>query len=748
MNESQIFVGRKDELEQFKQVLENPQGQAILVVGQSGMGKTFLVDKMAEIAANYPGLKCGCVKYVVTPTDFVDSTMSLMMDNAFEAANTEPGSFDNVPERKKQWLTLFKLTTLIPVAGNYAEKLIELASCLKHDPAKNTREQFIERLNLISKRMPENGRAIFIIDPEKYMEEKSNQSWAIAVKDLPKKIKFVFAQRNDDVLIDSEIFSGLDNVVRIPQNSLDALEESAVDELINLESAEISYPIVEVKKIISGYKGNPYAVGAALGLLKAGTKLEELPKRPEPLKFAKVQWDKICKIDANAIKLFSAYAILEVGVPDEIAEYVSELNHYQIKHLIADNYLKGLLREDGEGERIYHSILSDYILGQMNEDEKKKYHRRAVKIYRAKLKKARAEQTKPDELAATRLPEHILAAEAQDAFVDLFINECYEPLSTLGVLDTCISLSERALRMVEKGSEWQAILLGNLGIVYVTRGELEKAEEMHNKALEIDERIGNQKGMAANYGNLGLIYQIRGQLDKAEQMFNKVLDIEKKLGHPDSIANAYEGLGFIHWRHGELDKAEDMYIGALAINEKLGSPRGMASDYGNLGLVYQTRGELYKAEEMHKKALAINEKIGRQEGMANNYGNLGMIYQMQDKLNKAEEMHKKSLAINEKLGRPEGMANQYGNLGMIYHTHGELDRAEEMYNKVLDIEKRLGRPDSIANSYSNLGLVYEERGDIKKAKGYWLKARDLFEKIGIPEAKKVQGWIDSAGTAK
>jgi hypothetical protein len=38
MAAERIFVGRTQELEQFKKVLENPQGQAVLVVGQ-GKGR-------------------------------------------------------------------------------------------------------------------------------------------------------------------------------------------------------------------------------------------------------------------------------------------------------------------------------------------------------------------------------------------------------------------------------------------------------------------------------------------------------------------------------------------------------------------------------------------------------------------------------------------------------------------------------------------------------------------------------------
>jgi len=36
MSEDKIFVGREDELKQFKKVLEDKRGQAVLVDGQAG----------------------------------------------------------------------------------------------------------------------------------------------------------------------------------------------------------------------------------------------------------------------------------------------------------------------------------------------------------------------------------------------------------------------------------------------------------------------------------------------------------------------------------------------------------------------------------------------------------------------------------------------------------------------------------------------------------------------------------------
>jgi len=711
MNDEKIFVGRRDEIEQFKKALERPRGEAVVVVGQAGMGKTFLVNKMAEIAETYPGLKCGWVRYEVTPTDSVDSTMALMMDNAFEAANTKPGSFDNVPERKRQWLALLKLAKLVPAGkwigkalGEKTERLVELLKSLRRDPAKDTRQQFLERLGLISKRLPKNGRAVFIVDPEKYMQKESDQSWAIVVRDLPKKVKLVFAQRPEDVLVESETFGGLGNVVRIPERRLDVLSEAEVEELVNCRRENLRVEISDLREVLNRYKGHPYAIGAALDLVEAGTELEELPKKGEPIRFAELQWKRVCDDGGDgAIELFEAYAILEVGVPDDVAEAVSSLKPAKRKAVLAGKFLAGLLREEGYGRRIYHTILADYILGQIGEKEKEEYRGRAVSVYREKLRKAKKEQIKPDALAAERLAEHVLAAEGEDAFVYAFGNECYPALNRLGLLDTAIGLSEQALSVVRKDSQEEMAVLGNLGVIYQMKGKLNKAEQMHIRSLEIAERLGLLEGMANQYGNLGVIYQMRGELDKAVQMIKN----------------------------------------SLEINERLGQNLGMAKSYGNLGLIYLTTRDLDSAERMVKNSLEINERFRFWEGLAGDYGNLGMIYGMRNNLEKAEQLHKKALEVNEKLGRLEGIANQCGNLGVVYQKRCELDRSEQMHKKSLEIHEQLGLQEGMANDHGNLGVIYKQRGDVKKAREYWEKARELYKRIGMPrEVKEVEGWIE------
>ena len=79
---------------------------------------------------------------------------------------------------------------------------------------------------------------------------------------------------------------------------------------------------------------------------------------------------------------------------------------------------------------------------------------------------------------------------------------------------------------------------GNLGVIYQTRGELDRAEEMLKKSLAINEKLGRQEGMASQYGNLGLIYRTRGELDRAEEMLKKSLAIFEKVGRREGVASA------------------------------------------------------------------------------------------------------------------------------------------------------------------------------------------------------------------
>jgi len=106
---------------------------------------------------------------------------------------------------------------------------------------------------------------------------------------------------------------------------------------------------------------------------------------------------------------------------------------------------------------------------------------------------------------------------------------------------------------------------------YFRTGDIETAEEVTQHCLAVSAR--SSVDLANAYGNLGIVHQRRGNLDEAEAMYRKALDLYEELGHKEGMANAYVNLGIVHDARGNLDEAEAMYRKALDLLEKLGSPK-------------------------------------------------------------------------------------------------------------------------------------------------------------------------------
>lgn len=306
---------------------------------------------------------------------------------------------------------------------------------------------------------------------------------------------------------------------------------------------------------------------------------------------------------------------------------------------------------------------------------------------------------------------------------------------TRGNLDKAEAYLTNSLAICEKNGllEGMASDYGNLGLIQNTRGHLNEAELYLKKSLSINEKLDRQEGMANQYGNLGLVEKTRGNLDGAEIYLKKSLAISKKLGHLEGMASCYGNLGLIQNTRGNVNEAEKYFRKSLAIEEKLGRQEGLANQYTNLGNIEKTRGNLLEAEIFHKKSLVINEKLGRQEGIASCYGNLGLIERTRGDLDKAKTYFKKSLMIEEKLGRQEGMANQYGCLGLIEFMHGNLDEANAYLKMSLSINEKLGRLEGLASDYGNLGLIEQERGNLGETKAHLEKSLAINEKLGRQE---------------
>ena len=70
----------------------------------------------------------------------------------------------------------------------------------------------------------------------------------------------------------------------------------------------------------------------------------------------------------------------------------------------------------------------------------------------------------------------------------------------------------------------------NLGTVFISLGEYNKAKEYLEKALAIKTRIVDKQGEVAIYSNLGTVFMLLREYDKAKEYLEKTLVTKKGIG--------------------------------------------------------------------------------------------------------------------------------------------------------------------------------------------------------------------------
>jgi protein O-mannosyl-transferase len=130
------------------------------------------------------------------------------------------------------------------------------------------------------------------------------------------------------------------------------------------------------------------------------------------------------------------------------------------------------------------------------------------------------------------------------------------------------------------------------------------------------------------HGNLGRVYLERGQLDKATAEYRKAIKLLP------NYFKGYYGLGGVYGQKGDIAKAIDNYKKSLALNP------GFADAHYNLALLYHKQGSLQEAIQHYLKAI----ELAPDDFEARN--DLGVAFAQQGKLDRAVIEWEKVLEID------------------------------------------------------------------------------------------------------
>lgn len=173
-----------------------------------------------------------------------------------------------------------------------------------------------------------------------------------------------------------------------------------------------------------------------------------------------------------------------------------------------------------------------------------------------------------------------------------------------GRLDAAADSFEESARLAGSGPG-QAAALSNLGMVQLTRGEMDPALATHQRVLELDREAGLRDRVAADLGRLGLVFQARHEPDRALELHQQALDLHREMGDRRGEANELGRIGLVHQVRGDADTARRLYEQGLKAAQAAGYVQGAGELLGNLGLLLLAEDEPEAALDRLLRALGL-----------------------------------------------------------------------------------------------------------------------------------------------
>jgi signal transduction histidine kinase len=311
--------------------------------------------------------------------------------------------------------------------------------------------------------------------------------------------------------------------------------------------------------------------------------------------------------------------------------------------------------------------------------------------------------------------------------------------------------------------------INELGEQLVMRGEFTEAREWHLLALEVADRLGEERELAQfqTLVSLGSLYlskekpdsalvmldqagyldipiesmnaqknlkavalQMSGQLELASNLYEDAIQIADSLGREDQVAGLRMNLASVYSSMGEEVEALRNFYDALVFAEDKKDSVLIAITSNNIGNLFNEMEDYEQAEFYLDKSEEISRNIDHQVNLRRVFVNKGNLYSGQGRYNLAEEYYTEGLNLAEAANDRLAEVRIYYNLARMEAQRGDYNRAEEIFQFTLEESRRLGSIEGQYNSTISLGDLEAERNNYGGAARWYARAQSIAEDRG------------------
>jgi len=286
----------------------------------------------------------------------------------------------------------------------------------------------------------------------------------------------------------------------------------------------------------------------------------------------------------------------------------------------------------------------------------------------------------------------------------------------------------------EKG---KALAYRSIAYNYMDHSDNKLALANFLNALEINIKIGNKVGIAANSGEVGAVYNSMGNYAKALEYIFSAASLHHELGNKNAEALDFGKMGNVYTNENDYPNAIASYQKAKKLFEETSDSQKIGSLFLAMGNVYYQQNLFEKSIESYMQSLSYLTilSVPNKRDIALNYANMGSAYTdgLKD-FYKGAFYHEKALGLYQGLNDPYGLALCIGNLGVDYlkivkYHNGNinrdniftldpkvlLDSASTHLKRAIQLHLSMSRNSSLIKCYEDLAQVDSLQGDYKAA---------------------------------
>jgi tetratricopeptide (TPR) repeat protein len=258
-----------------------------------------------------------------------------------------------------------------------------------------------------------------------------------------------------------------------------------------------------------------------------------------------------------------------------------------------------------------------------------------------------------------------------------------------------------------------------------TRGRYRDAQILHQHALDLADRLGDDAARIDALNGLGHAAWVLGRYEQAGDCHERALRLARAIGDPIGEYRALHGLGDVHRRQSRNERAAEHFRQALRIAQRIGDRGGESNALNGLGYVHRVLGRYEQAVDHFKRALRIARAIGDRGGEGNALNGLGHVHLRLGRNEDAGAYFGRALRITRAIGERGGESIALNGLGYVHRVLGRYEDAVDYFGQALRIVQAIGDRGGESSALNGLGYVHWMLGRHEQAGGHFGRALQI-----------------------